>query len=679
MFTEQYVLKEKDMDAINACVTRPNSVWEGIKSIITAEKYTWYLESLAEVKIMPNIEQRKAKWDAMNAAERAEYMKSEDYDEDLKKVLQQVATVLGAVDPKNDDFKLGTKIPSWLKAKTMQRKTAFKAAVAFRFTKDETRELLYTVLEDEKQLDFNPRMVDEMLYAYAILHKISLVSVQKLIESAEIQYLINVFGTKYRACFEQLISHSDADYKVFDAANITETAFRLAAIIEGKQDELARLADSMVEDDSNDESEDDAESGRREKLVPDTSVALLCYDYANDCERYTEPQNKYQYAQRTPEQLRGMFENAQQYLNTALELVELETKRKLYCSMQDFLNKAMEYTASLPSEKRLSPIDYLPLLSETGLGKFPKGDFNEMIKHILLDHFRQETEARQEEQRRVGEYHPYVLPRFFAEHAAYYCFFFSTLMTAVRDLRAVTQRRCPELWQIYIRMNEILFHAFFGEDALGAKEWKYEQHLDAKYDGEETYTLQQLRNMLDSISEKTAEDFLKVLMRSYHIYENYHGNISRAKEDFIGSLEDEKRVIRRMGSKEDDLKDGIVPLFRISNAGEVASNIHSPFHSFYSSAMFNQQYIEKSKPYTRNDIVKLAFWDFVGTLDDYDRFDPELRIDQFYDFFKNIADELCCAPINECNSLDRFLLLCFKYQYPLQFLEAALAYNDSIF
>lgn len=677
MCTEQYVLKEKDKDAIDACVTRPNSVWEGIKSIITAEKYTWYLESLAKVKIKPDIKQRKAKWDAMNAAERAEYMKVEAYDEDLKKVLQQVAKVLGA----NDDFKLGSRIPGWVTAKTMQREIAFKAAVAIRFTRDETRKLLYTVLEDEKQLDFNPRMVDEMLYTYAILRKTSLNSVQELIESAKIQYLINVFGTKYQEYFGKLVSSSDADYKLLDAANITETAFRLAAIIEGKHDELARLADSMVEDDSNDESEDDAKSGRREKLVPDTSVALLCYDFANDCKRYTEPQNKYQYAQRTPEQLRGMFENAQQYLNTALVLVELEEKRELYCSMQDFLNKAMEYTASQPSEKRLSPIDYLPLLSKTNLGQFPKGDFNEMIKHILLDHFRKETEARQEEQRRVGEYHPYVLPRFFAEHAAYYCFFFSTLMTAVRDLRAVTQRVCPELWQIYIRMNEILFHAFFDEDALGAKEWKYEQHLDAKYldakdDGEETYTLQQLKNMLASIiSEKTAEDFLKVLMRSYHIYENYHGNISRAKEDFIGSLEDKKRVIRRMGSKED----GIVPLFEISNAGKVESNIHSPFHSFYSSARFNQQYIEKSKPYTRNDIVKLAFWDFVGKLDDYDRFDPELRIDRFYEFFKNIADELCCAPINECNSLDRFLLLCFKYQYPLQFLEAALAYNDSIF
>lgn len=88
------MLTEQEKKAIEDCVTRPISVWEGIKSIITAEKYTWYLESLARVHIVPNIAERKAKWDRKNAEARSDYMETDDYDEDLKKVLQQVANVL---------------------------------------------------------------------------------------------------------------------------------------------------------------------------------------------------------------------------------------------------------------------------------------------------------------------------------------------------------------------------------------------------------------------------------------------------------------------------------------------------------------------------------------------------------------------------------------------------------
>lgn len=140
------MLTEQDRKEIVACVTRPNSVWEGIKIIITAEKFTWYLESLAKVHIVPNIARRKAKWDAMDADSRSKYMETPDYDDDLKKVLQQVAKVLGGAD----DLKIGTKIPVWRNAKVMQRQTAFKVAVALRFTKDETRELLSNVLIDKE-------------------------------------------------------------------------------------------------------------------------------------------------------------------------------------------------------------------------------------------------------------------------------------------------------------------------------------------------------------------------------------------------------------------------------------------------------------------------------------------------------------------------------------------------
>lgn len=238
------MLTEQDKKAIDACVTSPNSVWEGIKSIITAEKYTWYLESLAQVRIMPNIAERKAKWDAMDASMRNKYMETDAYDEDLNKVLQQVAAVLGDIDP--EEFPIGSFIGNWrkTKTKTILRQTAFKVAVAFRFTKDETKQLLFTVLEENEQMDFNPRLPNEMIYAYAIIcgvpqtlnskksdeKEVSYESLQGMFYEAQQKYLVNLFGNSDSKYFDDLILVAEDSFNLLDSLNMTRSAFSLAII-----------------------------------------------------------------------------------------------------------------------------------------------------------------------------------------------------------------------------------------------------------------------------------------------------------------------------------------------------------------------------------------------------------------------------------------------------------------
>lgn len=676
------MLEQYDIDAIEACVTRPNSVWDAIKSIITAEKYTWYLESLAKVKIMPNIVKRKAKWDSMNTNERSDYMKTEAYDVDLRKVLQQVARVLGGID--DADFPIGSFIGEWRKPtkKYIFRQTAFKAAVAFRFTIDETRELLFNVLKDKEQLDFNPRLVDEMIYGYAIIQSLSLVSTQELIEKSKIEYLTNVFGTEYKDYYPQLIISCEDKYNVFDAQNITKTAFLLAALIEAKNGTISKeIISSIIENeaasDTNDETADDEENVRLSKLDPDVSVVLHCYDYANGITQKEPP--RYRNSQTTVADLQRMLELAQGFLNAAIELAELETKQRLYRSMFDFLEVLKHFTDSQPSDALFSPVDCLPLLAKTNLGDFSTSDFNTMIKDVFINHFHLESQSRDEEGRRVGEYHPYILPRAISKHTDYYAFFFFTLMTAVRDLRAVASRNYMHFWPIYIRMNEILLHAFFDAETLGKKAWDYEQNIKDE-DGDYTFTMAQLTDMLNKArSNKKENAFIAALMRSFHIYENFHGVISRGKEEFIGSIDDSGKVLMFNERQ----RPGITPLFRISDAGLPIPADLSFKKVFYSSAKFKRQYNDKSKPYTRNDILKLAFWKFVGELDDYDSFEPEteadLRKDEFISYFNDdVSIITCCARINERNSLDRFLLLCLEHTYPILFLEEAISYSNKL-
>ena len=676
------MLKEQDKKAIDACVTRPNSVWDAIKSIITAEKYTWYLESLAKVKIMPNIVEKKAEWDSLDTDARSEYMETDAYDKALRKVLQQVARVLGGID--DDDFPIGSFIGEWRKPskKFMFRQTAFKTAVAFRFTIDETRELLFNVLKDKEQLDFNPRLVDEMIYGYAIIQSLSLVSTQELIENSKIEYLTNVFGTEYQECYPQLIISCDDKYNVFDAQNITKTAFLLAALIEAKngtfsKENISSIIENKADSDTNDETADDEENARLPKLDPDVSVVLHCYDYANGITQKEPPQ--YRNSQTTIADLQRMLELAQGFLNAATELAELETKQRLYRSMFDFLEVLKRFTDSQPSDALFSPVDCLPLLAKTNLGNFSTSDFNTMIKDVFINHFHLESRSRDGEGQRVGEYHPYILPRAISEHTDYYVFFFFTLMTAVRDLRAVALRDCMQLWPIYIRMNEILLHAFFDAETIGKKAWDYEQNIKDE-DGDYTFTMAQLTDMLNKArSNKKENAFIAALMRSFHIYENFHGFISHGKEEFIGSIDDSGKVLMFNERQRSD----ITPLFRISDAGLPIPADLSFKRVFYSSAKFKRQYNDKSEPYTRNDILKLAFWKFVGELDDYDSFEPkteaDLRKDEFISYFNDdVSIITCCARINERNPLDRFLLLCLEHTYPILFLEEAISYSNKL-
>ena len=700
------MLTEQDKKAIDACITRPNSVWEGIKSIITAEKYTWYLESLAKVKIMPNIAKRKAKWDSLDTDARSEYMETDAYDEDLKKVLQQVANVLGGFNAEDDDFKVGTKIPIWKKSETMQRLTAFKVAIAFRLTIEETRQLLFTVLEDDDQVDFNPRLPNEMIYAYAFINGILMTakpqkineqevqqpSVENMLYEAKIQFLGQLFGNADVVHFPRLIEIADNYFNILDSVNMTKAALFMAAIKTSSVDVLLKNIFDEIKEDSSQTDEETSQTERRPKLLPDASVMQRCYEYVSydhEDEFYVEGVAKpvFEKAQISKHSCLRVLKYVSSILETAPNLVDQSSKVStrrvaIYCDMKNFIEKCIELVQKQTEKNMFSASDFLEIFGKSNLGQYTQSEFTAMIDNIIIDNLDDDWRNPRDESEngRVSSYHG-DRPQINGDQAKYFRFFFDALTVAFRDLRAVTTRGCQELWATYVEMNRILAYPYFNEDGVGTRLWAYEQMVNkCRSDNtgkfEYTYTVEKLQyNMADAEDMPSPTDYIAKLLNDVYCFAFFNQVlVGRGMNAFVSGLEKEGegKLIGRTGNPQS----GCNFLFLLQEDGTFTQD--DDLKSFYNYRRFQKQYNVKTIAYSRSDILKLAFWDFLGRKRKK-KYNPRLGPTDFIKFFaKHVARYTCCANINKSNSLDRFLLLCLEHEDPVLFLKEAIAYQKTL-
>ena len=706
------MLTEQDKKAIDACITRPNSVWEGIKSIITAEKYTWYLESLAKVKIMPNIAKRKAKWDSMDTDARSKYMTTDAYDEDLRKVLQQVANVLAGIDTK---FKVGSNIKSWKTAETMQRQLAFKAAIAFRLTIEETRQLLFTVLEDDDQMDFNPRLPNEMIYAYAIINEIPMniaqnkdnveeppqTSVQAMLYEAKLQFLEILFGEENAIYFPKLIEVADSYFNILDSVNMTKAALFLSAIQTSSVDMLLKNIADEIKEDSSQTDEETTQTKRRPKLLPDTSVMQRCYEYVSydhEDEFYVEGVAKpvFEKTQISKHSCLRVLKYVSSILETASNLVDQSSKVStrrvaIYCDMKDFIEKCIELVQKQTEKNMFSVEDFIEIFGESNLGWYTQSEFTAMIDNIIIDNLEDDWRNPRDENEngRVSSYHG-DRPEVNGDQAEYFRFFFSALKIAFRDLRAITVRDCTELWSIYVEMNRILAYSYFSDSGVGMKAWEnndvgmkaWENNdvdMEAWENNDELIEYRYTVNILEDYREYAENmpdpyKFISRLLADFHCFEYFnHAIISRGKEKFVADLDDEGKLISRSFNSQTNC----TPLFLLRQDGTLTQDgLDDCLMSFYHYGRFTKQYFTKILAYSRSDILKLSFWGFLGSRT---RYNPQLGPIDFTDYFDgDVARDTCCAAINESNSLDRFLLLCLKHEEPVLFLKEAIAYQKTL-
>ena len=728
------MLTEQDRKAIDACTTRPESVWVVIKEI-AIKKYDEYLTAL-EPTCNTATRQSKFKeisdrWKTVkdNQAKKEEFLSSEEFDSDLCYVLKAVAQRLHGLSTKFINLK--PYLDNWHNNCTIDRRTAFIISIGFGFNIEETQKLLYTVLDDDKQMDFNPRLPNEMIYAYAIINGIPMTakpqkingqelqqpSVENMLYEAKIQFLGLLFGNADFNHFPRLIEIADKSFNLLDSVNMTKAAFLLAAIKTSTDIEsILKNSDDEVERTLSPEEDESAQNERRPKLLPDESVVQRCYEYVSygqeeapdeevdDSLDFVKPKSSKSAAFSKNKYYRDIvnrpvFRNAQisqssfltvlnyvvSILKTAQNRIVLncendrddaERRAALYSDMEKYIEKCVELVQKFPEEYLISSVDFLPLLGESNLGNYVKSDFTAMIDNIVISKIVDDWEKHRDDNknRHVSSYHG-INSQLTGDQVKYFQFFFDALKVAVRDLRAITARNCLELWLAYVEMNQILAYSYFSDDSVGMKAWEHVEDVTANC-REYTYTVEKLQyNLEDAEYLSNPSEFITSLINDVHCLEYFNHTIfSRGKEKFVAGLEDEGRLI----SHNIDDQTGHTPLFLLRDDGTLTQDgLDDCLKNFYHYRKFSKQYYEKTKAFSRSDILKLAFWSFLSKKR-RNKYNPRLGPTDFMKYFNNnVAPNTCCAAINKSNSIDRFLLLCLEHDDPVQFLKDAIAYQKA--
>lgn len=710
------MLTEQAKKEIDGCVTRSDSVWSVIKEI-SIKKYDNYLEALGPTcttsRRQNELDSVKSRWSAVkdNETEKLRYLSSNEFDDDLSYVLKAVGQRLHGLSSRY--MNIAPYMNNWRTSRFVDRKTAFKISVAFGFDIEETRKLLFRVLPDDEQYDFDPRQPNEMIYAYAIIHNIPLtsrndVSVESMLSDAQKRFLTELFGAEHSRLYPDVIKSAGNTINVLDSLNMTKLAYILAVIklaneekisLDDKEFLLNFTSVKTAEDDSRegdtDSTEDETNSEddeltveRMPKLFPDDTVMQQCYEYVSedgqiDFRPYNEP--IFDDAQISKEDLLHILETVDQILDTAISLAheELETttvKIDLYSTMKQFLQECIKFLCNTSDDDMVSIIDLLPLLETSGLGRFRESLFNDMIRDKIIKKLEEEY-SHPRDTGRSSQYHNDI-PQISKELFEYSTFFFNSLKVAARDLRAITARDRVDLWPVYVEMNNILKYPYFDKMGAAIRIWDYEQEVIRRNrDDEYTYTVDKIeRDLFDAENAPDPSDFVLTLLDDPHCYEYFNSNIiSQGKQRFVSDLDKNRRIIMNKSER----KTGDDPLFVIKDTDgsySLSQNDQGRIYArFYKHSLFIKQYYEKAKPFKRRHIIKLAFWDWI--LNDENRQKPQdLRGVDFTMFFdKKIAERTCCSPINSNNSLDKFLLLCLEQPDPIQFLKEADAYNDRLY
>lgn len=733
------MLTEQDRKTIDACTTRPESVWVVIKEI-AIKKYDEYLTAL-EPTCNTATRQSKFKeisdrWKTVkdNQAKKEEFLSSEEFDSDLCYVLKAVAQRLHGLSTKFINLK--PYLDNWHNNCTIDRRTAFIISIGFGFNIKETQKLLYTVLDDDKQMDFNPRLPNEMIYAYAIINGIPMTAKSKMINGQEVQqlsvenmlyeanfqFLGLLFGSADLDHFPRLIEIADKSFNLLDSVNMTKAAFLLATIKTSTDIEsLLENTDDEVEQNLSPEEDEFVQNERRPKLLPNESVIQRCYEYVSyNHEEAPDADDDPDSAKSKISKSavfrknkfykdivnRPVFRNAQisqssclpvlnyvvSILKTAQNLINMncgndsdegddrdvaERRVAIYSDMENYIEKCVEWVKKFPEEYLISPVDFLPLLGGSNLGNYAQSEFSAMIDNIIIRKIVDDWDKHRDDTKNMhaSPYHG-IISKLTGNQVKYFQFFFDALKVAVRDLRAITARNCLELWLAYVEMNRILAYSYFGNASVGMKAWEHVDDVTANC-REYTYTVEKLQyNLEDAEYLSNPSEFITSLIKDVHCLEYFnHTILSRGKEKFVAELEDEGKLI----SYNIDDRTSYTPLFLLRDDGTLTQDgLDDCLKIFYPYRKFSKQYYEKTKAFSRSDIIKLAFWGFLGRTRKK-KYNPSLGPDEFTTCFDDdVAPDTCCAAINELNSLDRFLLLCLEHADPVQFLKDTIAYQKDL-
>lgn len=645
------MLGEAEKKRLEKIAASHQNVWEAFKEV-AGKRYEEYLCALEENMPKTQVQKRKELQDIRNRWNASAKQIQDIEDKDLERVLIYFAMNLRGVTTGDGVNKWNIKnvfhAEKLKKRNSIERKNLLRLAVAFGFTTEETRTLMFQILEGKEQDDFNPRKMEEILYFIALKKGLPLytkgtsgtpnginVSLQELFVYAQKLYLKKMFSSSSEEENDGFIQFL-YDNKINGADISNNTTINILRAEEMKKTALmyAIYLSSGTTSSSIDPKQLKKTTEFFSKLN-DLSEKIAGKYLAKNVPAIFEVANMFLTASRNrssndPETT-GKFDFLRCIFS---ELMEESSNMKQTGTNYFDLNGLFPILA-----KKAGEID---VSHRASIARFIIGKLSTVQKKLTTqgDIYYSRLEPSQRD----------LVPVI----AEYMKIFFKNIEdgTSPKELIDVYQKYCEFQNDFYTgivqqlenkrRDNERISVGRSEEIDLGRGS------VSTSYD--QTYgtsTIQMTDYLQQQIDEaQTKEDVTQIIKdkiedASFHVFELYENPYFRNSR--WKSVEDEFEKL------EMDNKDA-----------------SASARAFFKKIDFDRLPIAKgevilgadSAKITRNDLLKLFFLKFVAERTDSDSLDDDMLPADFKIDFQTYSIRMCCSEICEQNALDQFLLYC---------------------
>lgn len=645
------MLGEAEKKRLEKIAASHQNVWEAFKEV-AGKRYEEYLCALEENMPKTQVQKRKELQDIRNRWNASAKQIQDIEDKNLERVLIYFAMNLRGVTTGDGVNKWNIKnvfhAEKLKKRNSIERKNLLRLAVAFGFTTEETRTLMFQILEGKEQDDFNPRKMEEILYFIALKKGLPLytkgtsgtpnginVSLQELFVYAQKLYLKKMFSSSSEEENDGFIQFL-YDNKINGADISNNTTINILRAEEMKKTALmyAIYLSSGTTSSSIDPKQLKKTTEFFSKLN-DLSEKIAGKYLAKNVPAIFEVANMFLTASRNrssndPETT-GKFDFLRSIFS---ELMEESSNMKQTGTNYFDLNGLFPILV-----KKAGEID---VSHRASIARFIIGKLSTVQKKLTTqgDIYYSRLEPSQRD----------LVPVI----AEYMKIFFKNIEdgTSPKELIDVYQKYCEFQNDFYTgivqqlenkrRDNERISVGRSEEIDLGRGS------VSTSYD--QTYgtsTIQMTDYLQQQIDEaQTKEDVTQIIKdkiedASFHVFELYENPYFRNNR--WKSVEDEFEKL------EMDNKDASVSA-----------------RAFFKKIDFDRLPIAKgevilgadSAKITRNDLLKLFFLKFVAERTDSDSLDDDMLPADFKIDFQTYSIRMCCSEICEQNALDQFLLYC---------------------
>lgn len=639
------MLGEAEKKRLEKIAISHQNVWEAFKEV-AGKRYEEYLCALEENMPKTQVQKRKELQDIRDRWNASAKQIQDIEDKDLERVLIYFAMNLRGVTTGDGVNKWNIKnvfhAEKLKKRNSIERKNLLRLAVAFGFTIEETRALMFQILEGKEQDDFNPRKMEEILYFIALKKGLPLytkgtsgtpnginVSLQELFVYAQKLYLKKMFSSSseeendgfIQFLYDNKINGADISnnttINILRAEEMKETALMYAIYLSSETTSSSidpKQLKKIIEFFSklNDMSEKIA-GKYLVKNVPAIFEVANMFLTASRNRSSNDPETTGNF-----DFLRSIFS----------ELMEESPNMKQTGTNYFDLNGLFPILA-----KKAGEID---VSHRASIAKFIIDKLTTIQKKLTTqgDIYYSHLETSQHD----------LVP----EIAAYMKTFFKNIKdgTNPKALIDVYQKYCEFQNDFYTgivqplenkrRENKGLFIG--GTEEIDLGRGPVSTSYDQTYGTSTIQMTDYLQQQIDSA--QTKEDVTQIIKdkvedASFHVFELYEN-----------------------------------PYFRNSRWNEVENrfrtleNDFKCVEEFFERIGFDGLLKDKaplavgSAKITRNDLLKLFFLKFVAERTDSDSLDDDMLSADFQIKFKTVSIYTCCSEICKQNALDQFLLYC---------------------